>query len=446
VNREQPRRSAQRADYHRVLGKHLRALREARGISGLDMAEWFGMSTAWVSKIENGQRGPSPTSLGHYCDALEIGILDLLAQVGVNYRLTGIRSALRSLRKRRGGWTALPCTRAFQAYGHSMIRPTWYYRERSTGHPSRASTCRTTRCGGFGKRRRKSSRRSGWPLWNSRPSAALSGGGRLPLGKVATRASFGPTSDTSSGLGSRRHAGVDLPSCGGLRCGVDVGGRGHLRLVELTASILVVRHADAGSPSLASVATTDTNGRFDSTSAVAVLTSACTMAGLESEDAELLRLGENAIFRLRGSACVVRIGRNMSHWADATKEVAVSAWLTAHEYPAAEALELPQPLEVGGHPLTFWKHINGRNGARQDIGVLAELLRELHSLKAPEDFQLPERDVLDRVRPRIEWSQVPAADKRLLVETCERLESELAAVDFPLSPAPTHGDAHVQTS
>ena len=100
---------------------------------------------------------------------------------------------------------------------------------------------------------------------------------------------------------------------------------------------------------------------------------------MESEDAELLRLGENAIFRLRDSACVVRIGRNMSHWADATKEVAVSGWLAAHEYPAAKALGLPQPLEVDGHPVTFWEHIDGRNGARQDVGVLAELLRDLHS-------------------------------------------------------------------
>ena len=87
MSRQEPRRSAQRVDYHRVLGKHLRALREARGITGLDLAERFGMSTAWVSKIENGQRGPSPSSLGHYCDALEIAVLDLLAQVGVSYRL-----------------------------------------------------------------------------------------------------------------------------------------------------------------------------------------------------------------------------------------------------------------------------------------------------------------------------------------------------------------------
>lgn len=192
------------------------------------------------------------------------------------------------------------------------------------------------------------------------------------------------------------------------------------------------------------MAITETGGRFDSTSAVAVLGSACAAAGLESEDAELLRLGENAIFRLRDSACVVRIGRNMSHWADAAKEVAVSGWLAGHGYPAAKVLGLSQPLEVDGHPVTFWEHIDGRNGGRQDVGVLAELLRELHSLKAPEDFQLPEQAVLDRVRPRIESSQVSDADKRLLIETCERLEAELAAVEFPLSSAPTHGDAHVQ--
>jgi len=78
---------AQRADYHRVLGRHLRALREARGITGVDMAERFDMSTSWVSKIENGLRSPSPTSLGFYCEALEVDVLDLLAQVGLTYRL-----------------------------------------------------------------------------------------------------------------------------------------------------------------------------------------------------------------------------------------------------------------------------------------------------------------------------------------------------------------------
>ena len=81
------RRRAQRADYHQVLGRHLRALREAREITGLDLAERYGMSTSSVSKIEKGTRSPSPTLLGFYCDALEVDALDLLAQVGLTYRL-----------------------------------------------------------------------------------------------------------------------------------------------------------------------------------------------------------------------------------------------------------------------------------------------------------------------------------------------------------------------
>jgi transcriptional regulator with XRE-family HTH domain len=78
---------AQRADYHRVLGRHLRALREARGITGVDLAERFDISASAVSKIENGTRSPSPASLGFYCEALEVDVLDLLAQVGLTYRL-----------------------------------------------------------------------------------------------------------------------------------------------------------------------------------------------------------------------------------------------------------------------------------------------------------------------------------------------------------------------
>jgi hypothetical protein len=59
-----------------------------------------------------------------------------------------------------------------------------------------------------------------------------------------------------------------------------------------------------------------------------VLHAACTQAGLSCDDAELLRLGENAIYRVAGQEVVVRIARTMKYWEDAKKEVAVATWLS----------------------------------------------------------------------------------------------------------------------
>ena len=45
-----------------------------------------GISTATVSKMEKGFRGPSLETLGRFCDALDVDLFDVLAEVGVAYR------------------------------------------------------------------------------------------------------------------------------------------------------------------------------------------------------------------------------------------------------------------------------------------------------------------------------------------------------------------------
>src|SRR5689334_13687565 len=52
------------------------------------------------------------------------------------------------------------------------------------------------------------------------------------------------------------------------------------------------------------------DGDFSSSRVVPVLREACEQAGLSSDGAELLRLGENAIFGLAGAPVVVRIARS----------------------------------------------------------------------------------------------------------------------------------------
>lgn len=183
---------------------------------------------------------------------------------------------------------------------------------------------------------------------------------------------------------------------------------------------------------------------FSAATAEKVLITACEIAGLQAGGARLLRLGENALFQLPAEPVVVRIARTVEFWRDAVKEVAVARWLANHQFPAAEVCEIPQPIRVADHPVTFWRFINGRNGGRSDITHLGTLLRRLHKLPRPRTFDLPGEDILGRVRTRIEAAPVSSADRDFLHRRFGELTAEVSRLQYPLSPAPTHGDAHVQ--
>jgi Ser/Thr protein kinase RdoA (MazF antagonist) len=183
---------------------------------------------------------------------------------------------------------------------------------------------------------------------------------------------------------------------------------------------------------------------FSRESTRAVLDEACERADLPAAAAELLRLGENAIFRLHAVPVVVRIARNAEHWDDAVKEVAVSRWLERSGVPAARLHPVQQPHDVRGHPVTFWRYIDGRRGGPDDVRELAQLLRRIHRLPPPQDFALPAEQVLGRVRARIERAPVPADDQRFLLALLDELTAAVADLPFVLPACVTHGDAHVQ--
>ena len=60
------------------------------------------------------------------------------------------------------------------------------------------------------------------------------------------------------------------------------------------------------------------------------------------------------------------------------------------------------------------------------------------------EFDLPDEDILGRVRKRIDAALVSSADKDFLLRRFHELASEVPRLLYPLAPAPTHGDAHVQ--
>jgi aminoglycoside phosphotransferase (APT) family kinase protein len=169
---------------------------------------------------------------------------------------------------------------------------------------------------------------------------------------------------------------------------------------------------------------------------------ACASVGLDSDGAQLMRLGENALFHLVDAEVVVRIARTMRYWQDAIKETNVSRWLADHDVPAALVYDVPQPVAAHDHPVTFWHFVEGRPGDQRDIATLGSVLRRLHRTPPPTTFELPHEDILDRVAPRIASAEMPDDDKQFLSNLLAKLTDSVAGLRYPLQPAPTHGDAH----
>jgi hypothetical protein len=94
---------------------------------------------------------------------------------------------------------------------------------------------------------------------------------------------------------------------------------------------------------------------FSAGSARRTLEVACAAVGLDAGGAELLRLGENAIFRLRPLPLVARIVRTVDYLPDVVTEVAAARWLESAGFPAVR-LSGPadQPLLADGRVVTFW--------------------------------------------------------------------------------------------
>lgn len=175
---------------------------------------------------------------------------------------------------------------------------------------------------------------------------------------------------------------------------------------------------------------------------VPVLAEACRLAGFSSDGADLLRLGENAIYRLASAPVVVRIARSADRMGRVTKELCVARWLTAGGVPSVRVQEdIDQPLLVSGHPVSFWHEVTG--GKREPTQAdLARLLASFHSLSnCPCD--LPAFDPFGPSAARLVKARgVAPGDLTFLRALCADLTEQFGDLTFALPVGPIHGDAH----
>lgn len=178
--------------------------------------------------------------------------------------------------------------------------------------------------------------------------------------------------------------------------------------------------------------------------AVPVLAEACALAGLASDGAELLRLGENAIYRLASEPVVVRIARSADRLGRVHKELSVANWLATGGVPAVRVREdIDQPLLVHGHPVSFWHAVTG--GDREPTQAdLARLLASFHALPdCPCD--LPAFDPFGPSESRLaKASGVEGRDLKFLPTLCADLTEQFRDLVFVLRVGPIHGDARTR--
>ncbi len=162
-------------------------------------------------------------------------------------------------------------------------------------------------------------------------------------------------------------------------------------------------------------------------------------AGLNSHGAEVIRLGENAIYRLSGGvvARIARVGQD----AAATKEINVARWLEDSGVSAVRVVrEIEQPIRIDRRSVTFWHELPPHeHGTTADV---AAALRELHELTPPETFELPELAPFVRLPQRIEAATTLCADDRhWLLDRLAELKKAYNSLPPGLPRCVLHGDA-----
>ncbi|MFE3473850.1 aminoglycoside phosphotransferase family protein [Streptomyces bacillaris] len=169
-----------------------------------------------------------------------------------------------------------------------------------------------------------------------------------------------------------------------------------------------------------------------------VLEQACSTIGLDSDGAEPLRLAENQIWRLPHQRVIVRIAQEGQSDA-AAREVRVARWLAQENIPAVRLVDVEQPVDADGRPVTFWVELPPqKHGSVEEV---AQLLLQLHSLPTPA-IELGSLDPFVRVDERLRAATTIRDDDK---EWLHALHRDLAAAwgDRPagLPDRAVHGDA-----
>jgi aminoglycoside phosphotransferase (APT) family kinase protein len=170
---------------------------------------------------------------------------------------------------------------------------------------------------------------------------------------------------------------------------------------------------------------------------------ACATAGIDAEGARLLRVGSNAVYRLKPPV-IARVSRPGADASQVRRTVAVARWLESAGYPAVRAVDVDQPVAADGHLVTFWEAVSDDGDQYASTAEVAETLAKLHALTVPDGLHLPELAPFANAPKRIETNTwLNPEDRAFLTAMLPRMRAAYDGLEFTLPPGVIHGDANV---
>jgi aminoglycoside phosphotransferase (APT) family kinase protein len=184
-------------------------------------------------------------------------------------------------------------------------------------------------------------------------------------------------------------------------------------------------------------------GRFTAAAMTTVMEEIAHEIDAPADNARLLRLTNNAVFALPGAGLVIRITRSHRLQERAGKVVQLARWFEHLDAPTIRlAGPARQPVVVNGLAATIWRYLPPAPPPLtvQDLG---KVLRHFHALGVP-PFPLPAWDPVDDARRRLVDAEGLAEwDRKVLLDSCDRLAPQIAELHKRATGGLVHGDAHV---
>ncbi|MGQ5263642.1 aminoglycoside phosphotransferase family protein [Micromonospora sp. ZYX-F-536] len=184
-------------------------------------------------------------------------------------------------------------------------------------------------------------------------------------------------------------------------------------------------------------------GRFTQAAMTAALHQIADDLRVPADDAQLLRLTNNAVFALPAGGIVIRIARSHRLHDRVTKVVQLAQWFAQVDAPTIRlAPGLGRPVQVGDLMASTWQYVPPTVPAPR-VEDLGRALREFHALGAP-PFPLPSWDPVGDARRRLADAEGLAEnDRDYLLDWCNRLEPRVSYLRQHAAGGLVHGDAHV---
>ena len=169
---------------------------------------------------------------------------------------------------------------------------------------------------------------------------------------------------------------------------------------------------------------------------------------IDGKDIELIRFGENGVFKSNKNAIVIRACRPTKTKKEITDEISICTYLENHNFkgPKLSRLNDSQPYLLSDVYVTIWDLIPHDENQEVKWSEFGRLIRQFHDLTTKFQKKLPEYNPFNKMHKRVEGlttlSHVTTSEINCLENWVFKLEEKFKTNKEVFSKGVIHGDAH----